>query len=81
MKVKLLRRIRKRFNIKIHTNGDCVSYDKKKNRYCNTPNFCSLVFSMSAELGMFWSFGGIWNKHRYKQNQLKLKKDWDNGIK
>ena len=81
MKVKLLRRIRKRFDIKITIKGDYLSYDKKENKYLNMPNFCSLIISMAAKLGMFWTMTDIWNEHRHKQIQLKLKKDWDNGIK
>ena len=77
MKVKLLRQIRKRFDIKSVGKGHYLMYDKNKDEYTWTSDFCDLFFRIAHKLGRFWEMSGFWDKREHKLRQLKLKKDWD----
>jgi hypothetical protein len=73
MKAKLLKQIRKRFEIKIVANYYICKNKKTGNFYANE-SFDRFIEHISEILGRFFEFNGYLIKKRYKKNQLDLKR-------
>lgn len=78
MKAKLLKQIRKRFEIKIVyktlSTDEYVVRDKKTGKFYANESFEKIIEHISEVLGRFFEFNGYLVRKRFKKNQLELKK-------
>jgi hypothetical protein len=77
MKAKLLKQIRKRFEIKIIQEKSKIDVyalrDKKTGEYYSTIDFFSFIRNISIKLKRFWEIDGYLDKNERSFSQRKLK--------
>jgi len=78
MKVKLLKQIRKRFDIKLVyktlSTNEYILFDKKTGKYYSSIRFFDFIMEIAECTGRFFELEGYLLKKRSKYNQRKLKR-------
>ncbi len=81
MKAKLLKQIRKRFEIKLIyktlSTNEYALMDKKTGKYYSSIYFFDFIHHISEVLNRFWEMERYLMKKRSKYNQRKLKKTFN----
>lgn len=73
MKAKLLKKLRKRFNLRIGIDNAYYALDKKKGIFYQNDDFELFIWYISDVIWLFWTAVRLTEKRDFKRNQRHIK--------